>query len=78
MRRAMHTTGLSELPLYPETRLCRAPTTDRLLDLFRDLQRHKLYADSRCIRIFQPQLSDLQTQVLDLLGVPDSAYDTGR
>ena len=78
MRRAMQAARLSSLPLYPETRLCRAPTTDRLLDLFRDLQRHKLYANSRCTQVFQPQLSDLQTQVLDLLGVPDSAYDAGR
>lgn len=78
MRRAMQAAGLQSLPLYPETRLCRAPTTDRLLDLFRDLQRHDLYAGQRRMQVFHPQLSDLQTQVLGLLGVPDSAYDVGR
>ena len=54
------------------------PTTDRLLDLFRDLQRHDLYAGQRRMQVFHPQLSDLQTQVLGLLGVPDSAYGVGR
>ncbi len=54
------------------------PTTDRLLDLFRDLQRHDLYAGQRRMQVFHPQLSDLQTQVLGLSGVPDSAYDVGR
>jgi len=78
MRRAMQAAGLQSLPLYPETRLCRAPTTDRLLDLFRDLQRHDLYAGQRRMQVFHPQLSDLQTQVLGLLGVPDSAYGVGR
>lgn len=78
MRRAMRVAGLHSLPLYPETRLCRAPTTDRLLDLLRDLQRHDLLAGKRCIQAFHPQLSDLQTQVLGLLGVPLSAYAGDR
>lgn len=78
MRRAMQAAHIKSLPLYPETRLCRAPTTDRLLDLFRDLQRHHLYAGSRCRQVFHPHLSDLQMQILALLDVPDSAYDVSR
>ena len=78
MRCAMRVAHITSLPLYPETRLCRAPTTDRLLDLFRDLQRHELYAGPRRMQVFHPNLSDLQTQVLDLLGVPDSAYQVSH
>lgn len=78
MRRSMHAAHIESLPLYPETRLCRAPTTDRLLDLFRDLQRHDLYAGSRSMQVFRPQLSDMQTQILGLLGVPISAYEVGH
>ena len=78
IRRAMQAAHIESLPLYPETRLCRAPTTDRLLDLFRDLQRHHLYAGSRCTQVFHPHLSDLQTQILALLNVPNSAYNVNR
>src|SRR3990172_6279620 len=78
MRRAMQAARIHSLPLYPETRLCRAPTTDRLLDLFHDLQRHDLYAGPRCMQVFHPQLSNLQMQILNLLGVPDSAYNVSR
>lgn len=78
LRHAMRAAGIDSLPLYPETRLCRAPTTDRLIDLFGDLQRHHLLAGHRCVRVFHPQLHALQTQVLDLLGVPHSAYAVSR
>lgn len=78
LRHAMRTAGIDSLPLYPETRLCRAPTTDRLIDLFADLQRHHLLAGHRCVQVFHPQLNALQTQVLDLLGVPHSAYAVSR
>ena len=78
IRHAMQAAHIESLPLYPETRSCRAPTTDRLLDRFRDLQRHDLYAGPRRIQVFDPNLSDLQTQVLDLLGVPGSAYAVAR
>lgn len=74
LRRAMRAAGIDSLPLYPETRLCRAPTTDRLIDLFGDLQRHHLLAGYRCVQVFHPQLNSLQMQVLGLLGVPHSAY----
>ena len=52
IRRAMRAAHIESLPRYPETRLLRAPTTDRLLDLFRALQHHELFAGSRRM---QPQ-----------------------
>ena len=39
IRRTMKTRGIEFLPLYPEERLCRAPTTDRLLDLLSGLKK---------------------------------------
>lgn len=74
MRRAMAAASIKSLPLYPEDRDCQAPTTDRLLDLFRDLQRHRLFRRHQLLQVFEPQLSDQQKQILTLLGVSPSAY----
>ena len=72
--RTMKTRGIESLPLYPEERLCRAPTTDRLLDLFSGLKKNQLFHGGNKVQVFQPTLSDLQKEVLDLLGVGPSAY----
>lgn len=74
LRRAMKTAKIESLPLYPEERLCKAPTTDRVFDILRDLRRHHLLRRGRVVQTFQPELSDLQKQILQLLGVPLSAY----
>jgi len=78
IRRAMQAARIPSLPLYPEDRLCRAPTTDRVLDLFRDLRGHHLFHGDRLVQSFDPQLSTLQKQILTLLGVPHSAYGTAH
>jgi len=75
IRRAMTQAGLSELSLYPEDRGCTAPTTARILEIFTGVARHQLAApDGTVLRTFQPELTDLQQQVLDLLDIPTSAY----
>ena len=75
IRRAMADAGLTELSLYPEDRGCVAPTTARILDIFTGIARHQLAApDGTVLRTFQPELTELQAQVLDLLGIPSSVY----
>ena len=74
IRRAMKARGILSLPLYPEERLCRAPTTDRLLDLFSGLKKHQLLHGNNLIQVFQPTLSALQKEVLSCLGVKSSVY----
>jgi len=78
LRRAMKAAGIRSLPLYPEDRECSAPTTDRLLELFRDVSRHELHRGTRQLQVFEPQLSDQQRQILRLLGVPASTYAGAR
>ena len=78
MRRAMQARKLKSLPLYPEQRSCQAPTTDRLLDIFGGVQRHELYRRGRLVQTFAPELSTLQLEILDFLGVPRSAYAQRR
>lgn len=74
IRRGMKARKIVSLPLYPEDRLCPAPTTDRLLDLFSNLKKHQLFDGKKLVQVFQPTLSDLQREVLNLLGVKPSTY----
>jgi hypothetical protein len=70
----MTNAGLNELSLYPEDRGCAAPTTARILEIFTGVARHQLTApDGTVLRTFQPELTDLQQQVLDLLNITTSA-----
>jgi hypothetical protein len=75
IRHAMAEQGLTELSLYPEDRGCAAPTTARILEIFTGVARHQLTApDGQVLRTFQPDLTDLQHQVLNLLDIPTSTY----
>ncbi len=77
IRTSMNTAGLSGIPLYPELRNCPAPSAPRILEIFNDLQRHQLVNDNdEIVQTFQPQLTELQQQVLDLLHIPTSIYNT--
>lgn len=74
LRQGMQTANIDQLPLYPEARACRRPTTEHILRLFSLAERVSVLADGEVIRIFPPELTELQRQVLGLLGVPASAY----
>jgi len=63
-----------ELPLYHEQRACTAPTAARVFEHFTSVQRHHLANHGQHVQTFDPQLTDLQRQLLDLLGVPANAY----
>lgn len=77
MRRAMKAAHITSLPIYPEDRLCRAPTTVRLLEILGDLRSNVLLRRNTVIQTFHPDLSDIQRDILRLLGVPLSAYEPG-
>ena len=76
LRHAMTREAIPELALYHEQRACTAPTAARVYDAFTDIQRHHLTRDGQRIQTFDPQLTPLQHQLLELLGVPASAYTT--
>ena len=74
VRRGMTREKLQQLPLYPEERECQAPSTERILDTFAPLQRHRLRNKARLVQIFEPELSDLHQQILQLLRLPASVF----
>lgn len=77
IRLAMAARGTGELSLYPEDRGCAAPTAARVLEIFTGLSRHHLRdRDGNLVQTFEPELTELQQQVLDLLEIPTSTYTT--
>ena len=74
LRLAMKRETVKELPIYPEQRLCKRPTTEQILRLFSLAERHTLLRDAKAVQSFPPQLTDIQRQTLELLGVPAKAF----
>ena len=74
VRKGMARDKLPQLPLYPEERECRAPSTERILETFAPLQRHRLRDEGRLVQTFEPELTDLQQQILALMRLPASPF----
>jgi len=74
LRLAMKRERIKELPIYPEQRLCKRPTTEQILRLFSLAERHTLLRADKPVQFFPPQLTELQRQTLDLLGVPERTF----
>jgi transposase len=74
LRAAMKATGIKSLPLYPEDRPCTRPTTHRLIELFEPIQRHELYVDDGEPQIMVTELTPVQRQVIELLGLSPDEY----
>ena len=74
LRRTMQRDGVVTLALYPEERQTARSTAEQVFRLFSHTQRHILEHDGQHIRNFEPELTPLQSQVLNLLGVPRGAY----
>jgi transposase len=74
LRLAMKRAKIKELPIYPEQRLCKRPTTEQILRLFSLAERHTLLRDDKTVQSFPPQLTDIQLETLDLLGIPPESF----
>jgi hypothetical protein len=73
LRQAMQRAQLDSLPMYPEGRACRCPTSRRLIDLFDSVQRHA-WEGVASTEVLITEPTRLQRQLLKLLGLPASAY----
>ena len=74
LRLAMKRENIADLPMYPERRLCAHPATEQILGLFSLAERHQLSEDGNIMQVFDVQFTDLQRQLLTLLGVPELAF----
>jgi transposase len=73
LRLAMREKGIRFLPIYPESRPCKAPTIFDIVRLFRNVERYEVTAGDDTI-IFPAALTTTQKKVLDFLEVPIAAY----
>jgi hypothetical protein len=62
--------NIAVLPIYPEQRYCARPPQNR----FSLGERHQLVQDGKVVQVFDVQFTDLQRQVLALLGVSEGAF----
>lgn len=74
IRTAMKAAATTDIPLYPELRACPTPSAERIFAVFADLTRHELHRAGELVQTFEAELTPLQQQILDLLGVPATAY----
>jgi len=75
LRSAMEREKIEDLPLYPEERANHRPTAEQILRLYSLIERHQLCEeDGREVQLFEPELTDLQKQILSLLSVPEMVY----
>jgi transposase len=75
LRKAMANQGVESLPLYPEGRPCKRPTTRRVLDVFEPIARHTISTPaSEDIELFSTELAPIHRTILKLLRVPTSDY----
>ena len=74
VRQSMEKNGLESIPIYPESRECRSPTTDRILGLFENVHYHDLIRNGTIIQTFQPRLNEIQLLVLKLLDIPVEVF----
>lgn len=75
LRQAMEKADAVSIPLYPEGRACRRPTTRQLIDVFEPLMRHTLHRTGLDdFETFATELSPIHHTILTLLGVSDSNY----
>ena len=74
LRKSMQDKKLKSLRLYPEARDCTAPTIARIIDIFENLQRHILSASGDIMQRFDPALTELQENIIELLGVAPQSF----
>jgi transposase len=75
LRQAMKARGLESLPLYPEGRACKQPTTRRVLDVFEPIAKHTLSTKGgEDYQLFTTELAPIHRMILKLLRVPLRDY----
>jgi transposase len=78
LRRGMSGARVPELPLYPEDRVCQHPTAEQIFRLFSLTARSVLSAPGAAVRLFPPELTELQRQVLRLMSIPTTVFTAPR
>jgi len=76
VRQQMEANCIEALPLYPEHRLAYHPTTAKIFERFQDMSHYEIVDDGQTIKVFRDELTDLQKEILRLLGMSEEEYFT--
>lgn len=74
IRRAMKENNVKSLQIYPEHRESKLPTTNCILEAFGGISRYKITQHDRVLEEYRDQLSDVQLNVLKLIGMRPSTF----
>jgi hypothetical protein len=70
----MQTENLDTVPLYPENKKCKSPTTDLIFETFDDVRLQHICKANQPIAIVPDTLSKRQELVLKLLNIKPTKY----
>lgn len=65
---------IKSIPIYPEMKECKNPTTERIFELFNNYYHHTLYEKNVEVEDFYDQIDEVQDIVIDLIGVDKKNY----
>ena len=74
VRQTMKASDIEALSIYPEHRLAYHPTTAKIFERFQDISNYKIVEGDQVIRIYHDELTDLQKEILGLLGMTEKDY----
>ena len=69
---------LDSLPLYPESRPCRRPTTGRVIDVMELLSRHRLTQADGTTQDLYTDPTPIQRQLMKLFRMQPTTYGQTR
>lgn len=74
LRKQMKAKGIPSLPLYPESRHCKAPTSDRIFSIF-SVRKHTLQNSAKqSLNHFTDTLTEIQCRSLKLVDISQQVY----
>ena len=74
VRRNMKESDIDALSIYPEHRLAYHPTTAKIFERFQDISNYKIVEDGQVTKCYRDELTDLQKEILGLLGMTEQDY----
>lgn len=74
VRQQMKAADINALSIYPEHRLAYHPTTAKIFERFQDISNYKIVEGEQVIKVYRDQITDLQKEILELLGMTEKDY----
>ena len=74
VRKQMNASKIKALSIYPEHRLAYHPTTAKIFDRFHDVSTYQIKTNDRVVEEYRDELTDLQKEILTLLGMTEQDY----